>query len=79
MPGSDNAGPFAELKEGLVVCFASGRRAGTITAVRPDAFCLKDLRGETSWLRNDAIFTVDKRQVDLVCEAEGLHNYLAPD
>jgi hypothetical protein len=48
-----------------------------VADVRDGAFYLRTPNSGSLWIRNDAIFTVDRHQVDLVCEPEGLRNYLA--
>lgn len=76
MPSGEDS-RLAELAEGRTVFYASGRHAGVVADVREDAFRLKTPKNGSLWIRNDAIFTVDRRRVDLICEAEGLRNYLA--
>jgi hypothetical protein len=67
---------LADLVEGRTVFFASGRRAGVVADVGQGRFYLKTPNSGSFWVRNDAIFTVDRHQVDLICEAEGLRNYI---
>ena len=62
---------------GYQVYFMSGRYLGKVDAVDEDRFCVSR-ENDAVWLIRSCVFTVEARRVTLICESDGLDNYLAP-
>lgn len=60
------------------VYFMSGRYLGKVEAVRDRAFRVVSDQ-DAQWLETRVVFTVERGRVTLICEADGLGNYLAND
>ena len=60
---------------GLRVCDLNGRYVGSVDKVDPAGFRVTN-GPAGSWLRADAVFTVDSERVTLVGNADHLGNYV---
>ncbi len=60
---------------GKFVVAPSGRIIGEVTKIRPPCFEVLLRDGELTWLSEDCVFTIDAREVELVCEPEGVKRY----
>lgn len=60
---------------GDVVLFTSGRMLGRVAEVTKSSFRVESGDVRMLWLTLEAIFTVSRGQVTLVCEERGLQHY----
>ncbi|MGE5595681.1 MAG: hypothetical protein ACM3S1_06540 [Hyphomicrobiales bacterium] len=59
------------------VYFMSGRLLGTLREVNREALSVETPDG-LIWLARSAVFTAEARRVTLICERDGLKNYVVP-
>jgi hypothetical protein len=65
------------IRTGLAVLTVNDQQVGLVANIRSCCFEIQSAEGKVA-LRSNAIFTVDSHRLTLICQREGIREYICP-